>query len=330
MKKNYKSLFAICLALIFCFSFLTTFADSSIDLKNDKKITKAYDYPVKPKTEEWKKLKTRMEKIDVCQIPESILNNMTTKALVESVMNYPLLIDIVARNSNQEGFDAVYRVFNGLQELTKRSDAIYELKQYQNKVDSFKTEDSEIIVQKYCIKILLECINLDIDSSNKSSIVYPSLTYSSVYTPRGTTVSTYYNSTWADLGITLQIAIANRDAFLSRYPSTVEVSPVSPAYNCHSYAWYSTSSSNLHWMDNPSAYMTDGSYISSTCINGNRVYYGAGNHSAIVIDAASWTIRVRSKWGPNAVFEHDLLDCPYAEGSYNISYWKRNLNQYIR
>jgi len=330
MKNNYKSLLAICLALIFCFSFLTTFADSSIDIKNDKKITKAYDYPVKPKTEEWKKLKTRMEKIDLCQIPELTLNNMTTKALVESVMNYPLLVDMVLRDTHQEGFNTVYRVFNGLQELTKRSDAVYELEQYQNKIDSLKTEDYIIIFQRSCVKILLECINLDINNSINSSVVYPSFTYSSVSTPRGTTVPTYYNASWADHGITLAGAVAEQERSLDIYTSATVVSPVSPAYNCHSYAWYSTSSANLHWMDNPSAYMSDGSYISSTCINGNRVSYGAGDHSAIVIDAASLTIRVRSKWGPIGVFEHDLLDCPYTDESYNISYWIRNLNQYIR
>ena len=49
-------------------------------------------------------------------------------------------------------------------------------------------------------------------------------------------------------------------------------------YNCHSYAWYSTSSSNTYWMNDPSAYMTDGSYTKRTgniTVNsiGDRIYY---------------------------------------------------------
>ena len=35
-------------------------------------------------------------------------------------------------------------------------------------------------------------------------------------------------------------------------------------YNCHSYAWYSQGTSNSYWMENPYAYMTDGSYSLGT------------------------------------------------------------------
>ena len=59
-------------------------------------ITEAYQYPIVPGTAEWASFKTRMEKVAACQIPESILKNMTTEALVETVMNYPLLVDIFA------------------------------------------------------------------------------------------------------------------------------------------------------------------------------------------------------------------------------------------
>ena len=43
----------------------------------------AWDYPVKPGTEEWKSLKSHCEKISVCQIPNEILKNCSTEDLLE-------------------------------------------------------------------------------------------------------------------------------------------------------------------------------------------------------------------------------------------------------
>lgn len=61
------------------------------------------------------------------QIPESILDNMSTRGLVVSVLNYPALPEIHAYNTPQAGFEAVTSKFNGLQELMRRSDAGAEL-----------------------------------------------------------------------------------------------------------------------------------------------------------------------------------------------------------
>ena len=326
MKRNFKSFIIACLIVVFYFSLSATFADSS----DDKTITTPYDYPVVPKTQEWKNLNSRDEKAEVCDIPVSILNNMTTEALVETVMNYPLLVDIAAWDTPQEGFNALYESFNGLQELTKRPDVVDELKRYQQRINAFDTEDYKIVAKRSYVEILLQCININNDI-NKEDIIYPMWSNSYVTTPRGTMVSTKYNVTWDDLGGTKAIneCAAQQAALLDVYDSGVVVGDMTPAYNCHSYVWYSTSASNKHNILNPSAYMTDGSYISSsTCMNGNRVYYGVGDHSAIVINAASPTIRVRSKWGAMSVIEHDLLDCPYTQNGYHITYWKLNPNEY--
>jgi len=88
----------------------------------------AYDFPVKPGTEEWKTFQTHNEMLKACQIPERILNNMSTAALVETVLNYPLLLDMMAYNNIQYGFDQVASRFNGLQELLNREDNGTEIK----------------------------------------------------------------------------------------------------------------------------------------------------------------------------------------------------------
>lgn len=111
-------------------------------------------------------------------------------------------------------------------------------------------------------------------------------------------------------------------------------------YNCHSYAWYSTSSTNPYWISDPSIYMTDGSYKNkysggvSTATNlcyislNDKVYYGAGTHSAIFIGSPSngapiATEKVRSKWGMLGVFEHTVTNVPSGYDIKSISVWHR-------
>jgi len=81
-----------------------------------------WDYPVKPGTEEWKRLKTHSEKVEICQIPIDVLKKMSTDHLIEVCLNYPLSFDFYAYNSIKEGIIKVKDRFNGLQELFARKD----------------------------------------------------------------------------------------------------------------------------------------------------------------------------------------------------------------
>ncbi|MDD5605191.1 MAG: hypothetical protein PHX29_04705 [Dehalococcoidales bacterium] len=83
----------------------------------------AYDYPIRPDTEEWKQLHGFNDMLNACQIPENVLKNMSTAALVETVLDYPLLFVYTAHNDWQQGFDMLVSNFNGLQELFNRKDA---------------------------------------------------------------------------------------------------------------------------------------------------------------------------------------------------------------
>ena len=82
----------------------------------------AYDYPIKPGSEGWKQLKTREEMVAVCQIPDDILNNMSTEGLIESVLNNPLYGSIFLANVPQQGFNSFYDDFSSVQVLMQRSD----------------------------------------------------------------------------------------------------------------------------------------------------------------------------------------------------------------
>ncbi|MCR4598478.1 MAG: hypothetical protein K5678_05530 [Acetatifactor sp.] len=94
-------------------------------------ITKPYDYPIKPGTQEWIALPSVIERREACEIPQEILERMTTSALVESVITYPFFIDTIgAFNSFEEGLNWVATYFSGIDELLSRSDACVCLRDY--------------------------------------------------------------------------------------------------------------------------------------------------------------------------------------------------------
>ena len=86
-----------------------------------------YRYPVRPGTAEWASLENHQDKVDACQIPEDILSSMSTEELVQTVIAYPLNIDMFAYDNTTTGFEVVASHFNGLQELQSRSDSVSEL-----------------------------------------------------------------------------------------------------------------------------------------------------------------------------------------------------------
>ena len=93
----------------------------------DSDSTDAYDFPVRGGTAAWRAFTSHAEMLEACQVPESVLEEMSTAGLVETVLDYPLYGDMRAYNSPQQGFDAVAGRFNGLEELLKREDAGAEL-----------------------------------------------------------------------------------------------------------------------------------------------------------------------------------------------------------
>lgn len=131
-----------------------------------------------------------------------------------------------------------------------------------------------------------------------------------VYTPNGSAVSAYY--------MTYELSTSERNSLdsttQSAYPNATLLRSSSRKYNCHSYAWYSQSSSNSIWIDDPSTYWEDYSYsgyCSSWPYSGSKVYYQYGNHSAIVYSGLTFT----SKWGQGPLMRHSSTYCPYTSST---------------
>ena len=94
-------------------------------LSQDNK--KTWDYPVKPGSAQWAEFTTSRQMLEACQIPQEILRALSTSELVEICMNYPLYLDYTASNDEREAICFMIEKFNGLKELTQRSDAAREL-----------------------------------------------------------------------------------------------------------------------------------------------------------------------------------------------------------
>ena len=84
----------------------------------------AYEFPITPEKtpEEWGKLRSIKKKLEVCQVPEEILETMSTEGLIETCLSYPLFSNMMYQNSLQDGFCQLVDGFNGLRELLSRED----------------------------------------------------------------------------------------------------------------------------------------------------------------------------------------------------------------
>ena len=93
------------------------------------------------------------EKVDLCQIPEDILSLMTTEALAETVLSYPLLLDMYVWDSTTTGYKVIAATFNGLAELERRPDGLSTLKELSQQTlrtedDPFFTRNLETIIRE--------------------------------------------------------------------------------------------------------------------------------------------------------------------------------------
>lgn len=109
-----KKIFVLVLTLTFC-------------SLSAQVLTSSWDFPVKPGSKQWKALKSHNEMVEICQIPNDILQSLSTKDLLKICLDYPLFFTLAAFNNMQEGFEQVSTEFNGFKELYQRDDIAKEL-----------------------------------------------------------------------------------------------------------------------------------------------------------------------------------------------------------
>ncbi|MDR2879382.1 MAG: hypothetical protein LBV03_05675, partial [Fusobacteriales bacterium] len=102
-----------------------------------------FNYVIRPGTEKWEELNSKEEKFKVCQIPEDVLENITTEDLLNSVLNYPLLYDVFAYNDLHQGIEYLEKNFNGLNELFKRKELTRMLIDFYSKEKIVEDEEKK-------------------------------------------------------------------------------------------------------------------------------------------------------------------------------------------
>lgn len=348
-----RKVIILCLALCMMLSLITTgaLAQSS---------NSPYKYNITPDSQDWAR-HYPYELFQFTNIPKNTVKNMSTATLVSTVMDYPFLGDIYAFDNANDGIAAVSERFSGLKELMSRKDAgsclfneYTAIKQNviaDTEIDNNKTIMKEMVVeallsQPTIFKQLSEAqVNLIIESSNtlseklgvakigadskspfaKAAAVTTSYLTATVYTPKGSAVSVLIRG--EELSASQK---ASMDTYMAQtYPRATKLQTATTNYNCHSYAWYSQSTSNIYWMNDPSKYMSDGSYIKvgfTPTAAGQKMYYPvSGGHSAVVYTASSniWNVVPTSKWGSYGLYRHKYGIDPYGNGALAITCWKR-------
>lgn len=147
----------------------------------------------------------------------------------------------------------------------------------------------------------------------------PDYEETTVRTPNGTIVKAYRCIAEAD-----QNDLDLLDKYVEdNYPNAIIVRKSTQYYNCHSYAWHSTSASNDIWINAPEQekYWKDGSYAyvtsanhssdptipSAAAVSGYRVRYVNDDQSARVYSSTLYI----SKWGPGPLVRHKPNYSPY-------------------
>lgn len=112
----------IILLILFCIS--CTKDDISKDESecDEFSFSDTYDYQIDPKSDEWKKLNSHKEMVAACQIPAETLKVISTEGLVESMLNYPLILDFMVSEELQNYFNDITDELNGFKELYQRED----------------------------------------------------------------------------------------------------------------------------------------------------------------------------------------------------------------
>lgn len=275
-----------------------------------------YTFTVVPGTSEWNTLANSQEMVAACYIPQQTIENMSTEALLETVLDYPLLIDIFAYDSTNLGIEMASKYLPGLPELLSRSDALQAVGAY---MASYPQNSTEIKYQyceafvHYLIPPTWSALRAVIDGT--------------VYTPAGTRVPVLIFNSWNDYTAYMyhtQADVEEQEAYLrATYVQATRLESYTYRYNCHAYAWSPDLYTNGFWMEDPSAYMTDGSYTEGQNALGAVITYMDDDfvtHSGRMTGTGT----VTSKWGANGLFSHPVTHCPYYNAGVQYTYWHLN------
>lgn len=123
------------------------------------------------------------------------------------------------------------------------------------------------------------------------------------------------------------------------YPKITILDEPTSAYNCHSYAWYSNTSSNPYWINDVGLFANDvhSTQIGTTAnaiVGDIIVYLGTSNailHSAIIVEINGDQVICNSKWGPSVLCKHEYNYIPpdYCADGSNFRYTVLRVTEHV-
>ena len=139
------------LALIFVVTCLHVYSQ-------DKVVS--WDFPINPNSIEWKELKSYDEQLKAYNIPEDIINKISTKELVKICLAYPEWGVIDAYNDRRIGLNNMMSEFNGFKGLFERNDAARELIKIYAQIDPLAIKKEWTLLQIGYYSFYINCIEL--------------------------------------------------------------------------------------------------------------------------------------------------------------------------
>lgn len=166
---------------------------------NDTNIIESYEYPISNNDPEWATFKTTKEMIAACRIPKDILSSMSTEALVQAVLDYPLLINLHAYNDYKYGLKALMEQCDAYAMLLTKPDA--SIKLYNKLIQMNQAKETPDMLQELSLMVILSddsnIINsLSTKEINRINELIDNSSYSlpriTIRTPNGTPVDLYH------------------------------------------------------------------------------------------------------------------------------------------
>jgi hypothetical protein len=156
-------------------------------------------------------------------------------------------------------------------------------------------------------------------TSNPFGLFSQSYSSTTIYTPKGTSVSALILTSGDYPPATKDYL---RDYWLDFYDNRITyLGEATYSYNCHAYAWHISEGGNTVWINTPGddTYWQDWSYLEVPSQSlATKVSFGSTDHSAITTGTQDYFI---SKWGASPRFRHHKDDCPY--NSQDLHYYIR-------
>lgn len=145
-----KRLLSILIACCFIILISGACSENTYPQKGDKTDV-SHVYSVLPGTDEWLDLGSLEARREACYVSVEEADSMTTRALAQTVLDYPFIVDMYAFDSLAEGVETVSARFPALVVLMLRTDAVEALEAC--------AESSTGVLKKTCADTLIGFIS---------------------------------------------------------------------------------------------------------------------------------------------------------------------------